>query len=375
MEFWSTQMPKGMLLRSPWSGSNISDPQKLFTLDRYEPPAGSTVNTRVPLQDFVRYGQWFQQQALPDLDRRNIARLEFAGNGYRMTLEDGESLHARNVVIATGIGSFANRPQPFQSLPTELASHTSDRSNSDLGRFSGKRVAVVGAGQSAIESAALLEEAGAEVEVLIRQPQLRWLKTRQFVEWLMEAKYYPFKAPGKIGPLGLNWLLEHPALFTLPSRKMQDTMAYRAIRPAASGWLKPRIKRSVLTTGRHSVSAEDRNGRVHVRLDDGTNREFDHVLLGTGYKIDISRYGFLSPDLLRGLHTVRGYPILNRGFESSHPGLYFAGATAAYSFGPFFRFVAGSGYAASTLSRYAVPSQKRRVNSTYREQPVEADAA
>src|ERR1700723_3219961 len=71
MDFWATQMPKGMLLRSPWSGSNIGDPSQTFTLDRYESALGSALNRRVPLEDFVRYGQWFQRQALPGLDARN----------------------------------------------------------------------------------------------------------------------------------------------------------------------------------------------------------------------------------------------------------------------------------------------------------------
>ena len=39
-------------------------------------------------------------------------------------------------------------------------------------------MAVIGAGQSAIESAALLREGGAEVEVLIREPKLRWLRPK-----------------------------------------------------------------------------------------------------------------------------------------------------------------------------------------------------
>jgi hypothetical protein len=57
--------------------------------------------------------------------------------------------------------------------------------------------------------------------------------------------------------------------------------------------------------------------------------------------------------LLREVRTVKGYPILDRRFESSLPGLFFVGATAAYSFGPYCRFVAGSGYAARTLTQRA----------------------
>ena len=357
MDFWRTQMPKGMLLRSPWGGSNISDAKKAWTLDSFETARGSTMNRRLPVEDFVAYGEWFQQQALPGIDQRNVSLVERANDGYTVTLDDGETFRSARVVVATGIGYFSQRPTPFEALPLELASHTSDRSNHDLNRFAGKSVIVIGGGQSAMESAALLSEAGAEVEVLMRQPKIRWLHVRPLIEWLMECRLNPFKAPGKIGPIGINWLIEHPALFTTMSQSYQNNLAYRAIRPAASCWLYPRTRTVRITEGRHAVRAEERQGKAYLRLDDGAERSANHILLGTGYKVSIDQYGFLAPQL-KEVDTVRGYPVLNRGFESSCPGLFFVGTTASYSFGPFLRFVAGTQFAATTLTRYAVGAAK-----------------
>ena len=357
MDFWRTQMPKGMLLRSPWGGSNISDAKKAWTLDSFETARGSTMNRRLPVEDFVAYGEWFQQQALPGIDQRNVSLVERANDGYTVTLDDGETFRSARVVVATGIGYFSQRPTLFEALPLELASHTSDRSNHDLNRFAGKSVIVIGGGQSAMESAALLSEAGAEVEVLMRQPKIRWLHGRPFIDWLMDCRLNPFKAPGKIGPIGINWLIEHPALFTTMSQSYQNNLAYRAIRPAASSWLYPRTRTVRITEGRHAVRAEERQGKAYLRLDDGAERSANHILLGTGYKVSIDRYGFLAPQL-KEVDTVRGYPVLNRGFESSCPGLFFVGTTASYSFGPFLRFVAGTQFAATTLTRYAVGAAK-----------------
>ena len=357
MDFWRTQMPKGMLLRSPWGGSNISDAKKAWTLDSFETARGSTMNRRLPVEDFVAYGEWFQQQALPGIDQRNVSLVERANDGYTVTLDDGETFRSARVVVATGIGYFSQRPTPFEALPLELASHTSDRSNHDLNRLAGKSVIVIGGGQSAMESAALLSEAGAEVEVLMRQPKIRWLHVRPLIEWLMECRLNPFKAPGKIGPIGINWLIEHPALFTTMSQSYQNNLAYRAIRPAASSWLYPRTRTVRITEGRHAVRAEERQGKAYLRLDDGAERSANHILLGTGYKVSIDQYGFLAPQL-KEVDTVRGYPVLNRGFESSCPGLFFVGTTASYSFGPFLRFVAGTQFAATTLTRYAVGAAK-----------------
>ena len=110
MEFWDRQMPAGMLLRSYWEGSHISDPQGDLTLDEYQRACGAQLARPVRLNDFVKYGQWFQRRAVPDLDSRRVKRIDATSKCFRMTLEDGEAIWARQVVVATGIASFARRP-------------------------------------------------------------------------------------------------------------------------------------------------------------------------------------------------------------------------------------------------------------------------
>src|SRR5204862_38814 len=129
---------------------------------------------RVPLDRFVEYGRWFQKQGVTDLDPRRIKTVERSNGGFKVTTDDGEPILANRVVVATGIEPFAYRPPETQGLSPTFVSHSCD--HSDLRRFASKRVLVVGAGQSALESAALLHEGGAEVEVAIRNPNVRWLK-------------------------------------------------------------------------------------------------------------------------------------------------------------------------------------------------------
>src|SRR5438094_7783338 len=176
MSFWERHMPKWMLLRSPLAGSHLSDPQGALTLEAYRAASGNEITAPLPLCRFIDYGRWFQSQAVPDTDRRKIERIEKNGNGFQLTVEDGEVWQARRVIIAAGVEPFASKPEEFKHVPRELASHSCD--HCDLGRFAEKRVVVIGAGQSALESAALLHEAGADVEVLVRAPFVRWLWRR-----------------------------------------------------------------------------------------------------------------------------------------------------------------------------------------------------
>ncbi len=99
------------------------------------------------------------------------------------------------------------------------------------------------------------------------------------------------------------------------------------------------------------VAAEASNGGVRLELDDGSERSADHVLLATGYQVEIGRYSFLGPELLERIEVAQGFPRLGPGLESSLAGLHFVGAPAAMSFGPIMRFVVGSWYAAPAVAR------------------------
>ena len=115
--------------------------------------------------------------------------------------------------------------------------------------------------------------------------------------------------------------------------------------------MKPRLNGVSILTGRSVVSAAPFGERVHLKFSDGTERCPDHVLLGTGYRVDIGRYSFLDPGLLASIRQVNGYPRLDAGFETSVPGLHFLGAPAAWSFGPLMWFVAGTGFASTALAQ------------------------
>jgi cation diffusion facilitator CzcD-associated flavoprotein CzcO len=351
MEFWAEKMPAGMLLRSPRVASNISDPSHRATLDRYENAQGVAARVPVPLETFVEYGRWFQKQMVPDLDRREISSVNRNGKGFTIALDDGEVIHSRSVVVAAGIGPFHRIPREFALLPATQVSHCYQ--GCDVQSFSGKRVAVIGAGQSALESAALLQEAGAEVELIAKISVLRWIGMHPWLHRLGPISSMLYSSHD-IGPAGISRLVAAPNLVKQIPLKLRDRIRKRAVRPAGSQWLPPRLKKVKLTTGRLVTAAVSIDKKVKLTLDDSSDRFVDHVLLGTGYAVDIARYGFLAPELINQLDLIDGYPHLKSGFRSSVPGLHFIGATAARSYGPLLYFVAGTEFASKELAAYVV---------------------
>jgi Pyridine nucleotide-disulphide oxidoreductase len=346
MSFWRS-MPRGMLLRSRWEASSIAFPSGDLSLDAYLAETKERFGAPIPLEHFIDYGLWLQRRVAPDVDQRRVASVRREGGGFAVVTEDGESLNAARVVIAAGIAPFAQRPAVFKDFSTDVVSHTSDWD--DLSSLSGRRVVVIGGGQSALEAAALLHEENAQVEVVARRQSLNWLKGGVIQRRL--GRFKPvFYAPTDVGPIGMSRLLAAPEAFRLFPRGAQDAMARRAIRPAGAKWLQQRLVDVPLTMGRSVVAARNGDG-VLVDLDDGSTRHVDHVMLGTGYRVDIGRYEFLDEKLVSAIDRVGGYPVLGRGLESSVPGLHFLGAPAAWSFGPLMRFVSGTWWAGNALRR------------------------
>jgi cation diffusion facilitator CzcD-associated flavoprotein CzcO len=352
MSFWESNMPVGMLLRSNWTATRIAGPEGSLTLEDYQAESQDRFSTPVPMEGFVRYGRWYQGKAVPGLDRRNIARVEPAGGGFRVTPETGEPFRAKRVVVAAGIRPFMSRPALFSGLPPALASHTSE--HRDLGVFRGKTVLVVGSGQSALESAALLHESGAAVEVIGRSRRIHWLQgtlSRTLHHRLGRFTRGLLYAPTDVGPAGISLLVARPNLFKKMPRRMQDQLRRRCVRPAGARWLVERLKEIPVRLGRQVVDAREARGQVWLRLSDGTERTVDHVLMGTGFRPDISKYEFLAPAIVQRIRQTHGYPHLRNGLESTVPGLHFLGAPAAWSYGPLMQFVSGTSFASRALTR------------------------
>jgi hypothetical protein len=348
MSFWRDRMPSGMLLRSPYVASNIADPDRALTLSDYRSATGRHFEAPVPLERFVDYGRWFTAHVAPDADARWVSHLERENGHFRLRVGENDRVTARQVVVAAGIAPFARVPSVFECLDRDRVSHASD--HKDLSAFAGRRVLVVGGGQSALESAALLRENDAVPHVVVRAQRIFFLRRVPLLHGLGPITQLLY-APPDVGPAGLSRLVALPGCYRRFPRRCQDRWGVRAIRPAGAAWLRPRLEGVPITTGRTVVAASSTATAVDISLDDGSRLEVDHVLVAAGYDVDISRYTFLTPGLLSEIACRGGYPRLRRSFATSVPGLRFVGAPAAWSYGPLMRFVAGTEFAAPRVAR------------------------
>ncbi|RPF37419.1 FAD-dependent oxidoreductase [Streptomyces sp. TLI_185] len=365
MGSWRHAMATGMFLKSTPDATDLSAPGPGGRLADFRSLHGEpelTELTPIPCDVFVRYGLWFQKQYVGEVDPARVVGVDRAspGSGFSVRLDDGQEIAAAAVVVATGLNGLAHIPAELRRLAPEgpgngaLVSHTSH--HTDLSPYAGQRVAVIGGGQSALESAALLHEAGAEAQVLVREPRVLWGMRPDL------ARPWTQRVTKPASPLGTGWILAAVCRAPGGVRRMPAAarllLFRRALGPSGGWWLRDRVEGIVpVRTSCHVTRAEADQAGVRLELSGPGGPEamtVDHVLAATGYRLDLDAVPFLSPTVRGAVACVRGSraPHLSASLESSVPGLYFTGSLAAPMFGPMMRFVAGTEFAATRIARH-----------------------
>jgi cation diffusion facilitator CzcD-associated flavoprotein CzcO len=355
MDTWSGHMPVGMCLKSEGFASNLSDPDAECTLEQFCAEHAleyGDVGVPVRLETFERYGRCFQERFVPGLRRHVVERVRPVEGSFELNLSTGATLRAHRVIAANGVQGYAHLAPALLGLPEGVVVHSYDQR--DPTQWRGRSVAVVGAGQSALEAAVLLCEGGAEVVVVARATELVWNGDPVVGPRPLRTRIrYPRSGLGD-GPR-MRLYAGHPLLVHSAPARHRLRVAYTALGPAGAWWLRPRFEGRVeVRLGRTAQAAEPQDDEVRLRLRSPAGDEelvVSRLLAGTGYRVDLSRLSFLDPALRGRIATAAGTPVLDRSFQSSVPGLHFVGYAAAGSFGPVMRFVYGADFAARQLAR------------------------
>ncbi|MGI5508695.1 NAD(P)-binding domain-containing protein [Streptomyces sp. CA-106131] len=217
--------------------------------------------------------------------------------GFRVVTEEGETIESHTVALAVGVMPFLHYPPELLGLPPELVTHSS--SHRDLAPFAGKDVTVLGGGQAAMETAALLAEHGAETRVVARAPGLNWntvpLPTDR---GLWQSVRHPHSG------LGSGWTTwawsELPRTFHRLPAATRRRIARSALGPAGAWWLRERFESQVPLQLGHQprrASAEGSRLRLEFTTSDAarssSNLLTDHRVAATGFIPDLGRLGLL----------------------------------------------------------------------------------
>lgn len=353
MHSWRCRMPAGMHLKSDGFASDLYDPGSAFTLAQYCQQHAlpyQAVGLPVPLEVFTAYGMTFQRRFVPQLEETEITSLKPVSGGFLLMTADGAKLTARKVVVAAGVTHFGYVPPMFAaSLPKESLTHSS--AHQDAAAMRGRKIAIVGAGSSAIDLAALMHAAGVEVEVVARREAV------QFHAPPVEPRPWLERIRSPRSGLGLGWrsrlCTDAPLIFHALPQKLRLRAVRRHLGPAPGWFMREKIADLPLHLGADLKQPAVKGNRISLPFtqNDGKNNELlvDHVIAATGYRVSLQRLAFLDSALRDRVRSLEETPILNRNFESSVKGLFFVGLASANSFGPLTRFAYGARFTATHI--------------------------
>lgn len=361
MDTWISHMPKGMCLKSDGFASDLYDPQRAFTLKAFCAERGipyQDMGLPVRLETFTSYGVAFSERMVSELENKMVQGIQRDGDGFVLQLQGDETCKAKRVILAVGITNFEYVPETLAKLPAEFVSHSARQK--DPAALKGKNVVVIGGGASALDLAGLLHEAGANVQLIARKPELNFHskptgKPRSFWKKLRHPD-------SGLGPgLRSRFYANAPWAFRYLPENLRLEIVKRALGPSGGYFIHDKVIGKVpLLLGYTTDRAEVRGNNVHLYLRDlhGAEKEVvtEHVIAATGYKVSMEKLKFLSEDIRKQIRTNEGSPVLSQRFESSVPGLYFSGLASANSFGPVMRFAFGAGFAARRISDAVVKS-------------------
>lgn len=327
MKFWRSSMPNFMVVRSPFVVSSLYSPVAGLRLEDYYRETGRTATKRekISLKIYLKYIEWYLAKADFNVLPQDVTSLKREASGtFTATTRDDQQMQARAVIIAVGNPPFVNIPDEFKPVNKRFYSHTSEVT--DFASFAGKKVLVVGAGQSAIEACQGLLQVDAHVELVHRQKAIYW-----------------HNIPLRINVPLLLFFISFPTVLEWVPHALRKAVGDWVSEPTVDTGLRPQIEAKVTEYTRTSVQRVSQTGDgVTVSFADGRETTVDHVILGTGYKVDIKQLPLLKDALGSQLAVRDGYPVIDRHLESTVPGLFFTGLSAKGRFGPTFNFIFAS---------------------------------
>lgn len=327
MDFWKNQMPPEMFIRTKVDYIGLSDPDDSYTFARYQEETGRECFYPVPRSVWVDYAFWFAEKNNVRFSEEWVNRLDYKDGVFLLATEPGRRVAARRVVIAVGLTHAEYIPPNLRILSEKWVTHTNGYTSYE--DFAGKRVAVLGGGQSGWEAAALLHQAGALPHLIYRgsgyEPSVPQINARQ----------------RQLAPI----------FFFLPTEE-QERLRREFLKPTVTEFLVPLVEGKVQ---QHPYSeiiearVQSNPDQLFLRLSNGETLEVDHVIAATGYRPNLQKVPFLNSIADRIEVESNGYPKISSAFESSVSGLYFAGPLSAYHHGPSFTQIAGVWHTSKTI--------------------------
>ena len=330
MDLWRNHTLDSMELRSDFSTSEIAHPKNRFSANRFlkdHEEFSRYRNQHLPVFVYRAYLKWvkanLEYPVIDDLVKsldvipadHQEGRQKFRFCAMLKKGKKQDNIYAQKVVIATGLSDHVYIPPEINSSLQKII-HSYDTQK--IEKLKRKNILVIGGGQSAAET----------IESLQNQ--------KNNVSWYSRHLPVYLEQPVNIPSWLFSLIVKSANMFYHCPPGLRRALIQFLSKPT----IRPRYKFVIDNTKKIST----------IKNMTSVKNNFDAIVVATGFQTSIDNLSFLSSKIKSIITQTHGSPLLNKYFESTCPGLYFAGGIAEASFGPALRFIIGSHYAANKIS-------------------------
>ncbi len=313
MELWKEHTFSDADLRSDMATSEISHPENAYSIQKFRAlhvKDGNAISERVSVHEYRQYIEWVLQEIPYDIQENYLMELTRNGESFRAELDTGEVIEAKQVVIATGVAHHLKIPDEFREARHVIHSYFTQ----EIEALRGKKVLVVGAGQSAAEAMEICQQNDNHVDWYSRKEPRFYSEPLDLPKWIF------------------NLVVKSAGFF----RRLPHGVIQKMFSIFSATTMTPDNELKLQNITRFSEMPD---------LD-----SYDHVISATGYEYTLNHMSFLSEELRNSLEMRFAMPRIDKNFMSSSRDLYFIGPATEMFFGPPMKFMIGSQYVAPKLS-------------------------
>jgi lysine/ornithine N-monooxygenase len=335
-ELWLSHTLNSSSIRSDRHASEIFTRNKTFDLtafikEAYPHNATFILKQRLPNHLFRSYLTNVLKNLPFEIYNQKVTKLTKEKNLFQITIENGQTFEAEQVVLATGIGQHKKLPKILEKLPKDLVAHSWDVNT--YANWKDKRLLVIGGGQSAAES----------VEHLYRNNDITWLMRRP-------PLFYsePINLPKPIFKLILYL---SPYFYYIPP-KFKKRFAKKFVETTVTPDMKHLLKEKKVTLHYEDagqLGLIEHTGKLYSNT---LKQQFDGIVAATGYHYHLQHLSFIDDHLLQKVKAEKEIPKVNFNFETNVKGLFIVGGMAEPTYGPAQRFMIGMRHATLRLGKF-----------------------
>ncbi len=325
LSFWKRSILP-LPLRSPMPATDIASPRDGSGYLDFAERHHLAIEGKIDFKYFIAYFQDFLLRNGIKITNEYVTNIRYAGNHFMVDTMNKGTVQAKNVVVATGICKMKSTPRAFASLPKLVCVHSSEINS--ISGFESKDVVVIGGGQSAVEMATEIAKVARNVHLIIRGESIIYRSLHSAGKSLFKVLFVNAEKYFKYTPASLKT---------------------RILKYLLKGTVEPDLREKIevenITVHMNATitGATMENSKVTISLPQERRVVVDKVVLGSGYKYDLSNIGFLESLVEDGrILKEDGFPVLDENMQTNMPGLFFTGYPCINVIGPKAQFISGT---------------------------------